>query len=98
MSSHSRGQASAAHPKPLGCFCVEPVPGEFIDNDGPARAQKAADLIEDNGQAAYMMQRQARDCDIETWGFIQVFDPTATKDPPTRGFRIDCHDLVAGAV
>jgi hypothetical protein len=45
-----------------------------------------------------MVEREARDCDVETWGFLQIFDPAASEDPTVRGLRIDCHDVIAGAV
>ncbi len=45
-----------------------------------------------------MMERDARDCYVETPGFIQIFDPTAAEDPTIRSLRIDCHDVKAGAV
>jgi hypothetical protein len=96
MSSHPRGQGSAAHPKPLGCLSVELVPREFIDNDATTRAQQALDLIEGYSQAADMMQREACDYDIETRCLIQILDPTAAEDPTVRCPRIDRHDVIAG--
>jgi hypothetical protein len=45
-----------------------------------------------------MVQREARQCDIETWGFVQIFDPTAAEDPTFRSPRIGCHDVIAGAI
>ena len=45
-----------------------------------------------------MVEGEARHCDIETRGFLQIFDPTAAEDPTIRGPRIDCHDVIAGAL
>ena len=45
-----------------------------------------------------MVKREARDRDIEAWGFVQIFDPTAAEDPTARGLGIDCHDVIAATV
>ena len=45
-----------------------------------------------------MVEGEARHCDIEARGFVEIFDPTAAEDPTIRGPRIDCHDLIAGAL
>src|ERR1700736_5049351 len=98
MSSHPRSQRHTPRPKPLRCLSVELVPGEFIDNEATTRAEQAAHLIEDQSQAVNVMQREACDGGIETSGFMKVFNPTAMEDPTVRGFRIDCHDVIAGTL
>jgi hypothetical protein len=45
-----------------------------------------------------MVQREARDRDIEARGFVQIFDPTAAEDPPAWGLGIDRHDVIAATV
>jgi hypothetical protein len=42
-----------------------------------------------------MVERQACHGEVETSGFIQIFDPGATKDPTLGRLRIDGHDLIA---
>lgn len=97
MSSHPRGEARPARPKPLGCLSVELVPGELVHDDPTPVSQQAADLIEDNGQAFNMMEGKAGYRHIETSGFLQIFDPALAEDPTVRRLRIDSHDVVAGA-
>jgi hypothetical protein len=98
MSSHPWRQGGTPHPKPLSCLSVELVPGELIENDATIRAQQAPDLIEDNSQAAHVMEHEACDGNIETWGFVQIFDPASAEDPAARGHRVDRHDVIARAV
>lgn len=45
-----------------------------------------------------MMQREARDCGIETSVFIKVFNPAAAEDTTVGGLRIDCHHVIAGTL
>jgi len=98
MPSHPRGQASSPDPKPLGRASVELVPCELVNNDSTTREEKAANLIEDNSKAPDVVQREARNCDIETPTFIEIFDPTAAKDATGRGLRIDCDDVIPSPV
>lgn len=98
MPSHTRGQASTPYPKPLGRPSVKLVPCELIDNDATTREEEAANLIEDDRKAPDVVEREARNCDIEPPAFIEIFDPTAAKDTTGRGLRIDCHDVIPSPV
>src|SRR2546423_5571178 len=73
-------QGASPHPKPLRGLSIEFVPGEFIHDDAPTRAQQSADPIEDNRQAVDMVEREAGHRDIETWSLIEIFDPRLTED------------------
>lgn len=97
MSSHPRGQARTARPKPLGCLSVELVPGELVHDDSPPLSEQAADLIEDRRQTLNMMEGTAGDCHIEASGFLQIFNPALAEDPTVRRLRIDSHDVIASA-
>src|SRR2546421_2239547 len=77
-------QRAAPHPKPLRGLLVEFVPGEFIHDDAPTRAQQAADPVEDNRQVVDMVERKARHRDIETSSLVEIFDPRLAEDRTLR--------------
>jgi len=74
------------------------VPCEFIDDEATPRPHEAADLVEDNAEAANMVQREAGHCDIETSVLVEIFDPTLAEDQTLRRPRIDRDDVVASAL